>query len=99
MFQLTESDQQLLLQIARNAVRAYLSGQAPRFPEAHHGLLDEPHGVFVSIHQGHTLRGCIGNIHPASPLYRTTAECAIAAAVGDPRFMPMSEAELPIVDF
>ena len=29
-FQLTETGQQLLLQIARNAVHAYLSGKAPR---------------------------------------------------------------------
>src|SRR5216117_2060930 len=98
-FQLTETDQHLLLQIARNAVRGYLSGQAPRLPEVVTGVLREPHGVFVSIHQGVELRGCIGNIHPLSPLYRTAAECAIAAAVGDPRFMPLMAAELPSVEF
>ena len=61
--------------------------------------MTESHGVFVSIHNGTALRGCIGNIHPAGPLYRTTAECAIAAAVGDPRFMPMAPAELASVEF
>jgi AmmeMemoRadiSam system protein A len=99
MFQLTEDDQKLLLQIARNAVRSYLSGQSPRLPEINAGVLAESHGIFVSIHQGTALRGCIGNIHPAGPLYRTAAECAIAAAVGDPRFMPMMAAELPGVEF
>jgi AmmeMemoRadiSam system protein A len=99
MFQLTEDDQRLLLQIARNAVGSYLSGQPPRLPEITSGVLAESHGVFVSIHQGTDLRGCIGNIHPAGPLYRTTAECAISAAVGDPRFMPMMRAELPVVEF
>lgn len=99
MFQLTEDEQRLLLQIARNAVSSYLSGRAPEVPEAGDGLLTEPHGAFVSIHRGADLRGCIGNIHPAGPLYRTVAECAIAAAVGDPRFMPMIGAELQDVDF
>jgi hypothetical protein len=98
-FQLAEADQQLLLKIVRNAVRSYLAGQSPRFPEVPAGPLTEQHGVFVSLHKGQELRGCIGNIHPASALYRTAAECAIGAAVGDPRFMPMTAAELPEVDF
>jgi len=99
MLQLTESDQRLLLQIARNAVRSYLSGHAPRVPEVPSGVLTEERGIFVSIHKGVDLRGCIGNIHAASALCRTVAECAIAAAVGDPRFMPMAVAELDEVDF
>jgi AmmeMemoRadiSam system protein A len=102
MFQLTEDNQQLLLQIARNAVLSYLSGQPPRLPGVPAGMLTEPHGVFVSIHEAHKggqLRGCIGNVYPAGPLYRTAAECAIAAAVGDPRFMPLMMAELPEVEF
>lgn len=99
MFQLTEDDQRLLLQIARNAARSYLSGQSPRMPEIPPGILTESRGVFVSIHKGTNLRGCIGNIHTAGPLYRTTAECAVGAAVGDPRFMPMSAVELQEVEF
>jgi uncharacterized protein len=99
MLQLTENDQQLLLQIARNAVQAYLSGQPTRFPEVLQGTLMESHGIFVSIHSGDALRGCIGNVHPAGPLYRCVAECAVGAAVGDPRFVPMTAEELPLVEF
>ena len=102
MFQLTEEDRQLLLQIARDAVRAHLSGDPPQFPVVSSGVLTEPHGIFVSIHEGHEgqqLRGCIGNIQPSGPLYRSAADCAIAAAVGDPRFMPMTIAELTAVEF
>jgi AmmeMemoRadiSam system protein A len=98
-FQLTETDQQLLLQIARNAVRAYLSAQSPRLPDPPPGALTESRGVFVSIHRGTDLRGCIGNVHPAGPLYRSAAECAIAAAVADPRFMPLTLGDLPDVEF
>jgi uncharacterized protein len=99
MFQLTEDERRLLLQIARNAVGFYLSNQTPHLPEVPPGVLTASHGVFVSIHQGEQLRGCIGNIHPAGPLYRSAAECAIAAAVGDPRFMPLMKSELAAVEF
>jgi AmmeMemoRadiSam system protein A len=99
-FQLTESERQLLLQVARNAVHSYLSDETPRIPEAPRGgPLTEARGIFVSIHKNGELRGCIGNVHPASPLYRSAAECAIAAAVGDPRFMPLMRAELGAVEF
>jgi AmmeMemoRadiSam system protein A len=97
--QLTEIDQQLLLQIARNAVRSYLAGQTPSFTDVSSGPLKEVHGVFVSLHHGNDLRGCIGNVHAASPLYRSVAECAVAAAVGDPRFMPLTATELASVEF
>src|SRR5262249_46132571 len=98
-FQLTEADQQLLLQIARNAVSSYLAGRSPSLPEVPPGVLTESRGIFVSLHKGTELRGCIGNIYAVSPLYRSVAECAVAAAVGDPRFMPLTPAELVSVEF
>jgi AmmeMemoRadiSam system protein A len=97
--QLAEADQQLLLQIARNAVQAYLNGQQPPLPDPPPERLMESLGIFVSVHKGRELRGCIGNILATNPLYRSTAECAIAAAVGDPRFMPLTQKELTDVDF
>jgi AmmeMemoRadiSam system protein A len=99
MFQLTDNDRQTLLQIARNAVQSYLLGKAPRLPEVPPGVLTESHGIFVSIHKHGELRGCIGNVHPAGPLLRNAVECAVAAAVGDPRFMPLMLGELPDVQF
>lgn len=99
MFQLTKSDQLLLLQIARNSVRAHLSGEVFTLPEIPEGSLSESCGIFVSIHKKGELRGCIGNVHGAGPLYRSAAECAISAAVGDPRFIRMTNEELPVVDF
>src|SRR6185295_7589499 len=79
----------------------YLAGKAPRLPEVTSGALTEVRGVFISIYEraDGELRGCIGNIHPAAALYRTTSDCAISAAVGDPRFMPLTMEELPKVDF
>jgi AmmeMemoRadiSam system protein A len=99
MFQLSENEQQTLLKIARASVQTYLAGLPPRLPPINEGTLFETRGVFVSIHKKGELRGCVGNIHPGAPLFRTTSECAISAAVGDPRFMPLSHDELPYVDF
>ena len=99
MFQLTEQDQRFLLRIARDSVQSHLLNEPPRLPEVPAGILTEPRGVFVSIHKHGALRGCIGNIHPVGALYQTAAECAVAAAVGDPRFMPLMLAELPEVEF
>ena len=99
MFQLTESDQQFLLVAARNSVQSYLAGETPQPSEPDANHLKEPRGIFVSIHKGVQLRGCIGSIHPSGPLYQSAGECAIAAAVGDPRFMPLTESELSSVEF
>jgi AmmeMemoRadiSam system protein A len=41
------------------------------------------------------LRGCIGQIVPAKPLYQTIADMAMAAAFDDPRFEPLAAKELP----
>jgi AmmeMemoRadiSam system protein A len=99
MFQLTESEQQLLLQIARDSVQSYLLRQPLRLQQVASGILTECHGIFVSIHEHGELRGCIGNVDPVDPLVRTSSEYAIAAAVGDPRFMPLTLNELSKVDF
>jgi uncharacterized protein len=99
MFQLTEDDQKILLEIARSSVRAYLSGEVFTPPAVSAGILNESCGIFVSIHKHGELRGCIGNVHASGPLYRTAAECAVSAAVGDPRFIPLTRDELSVVDF
>jgi AmmeMemoRadiSam system protein A len=56
-------------------------------------------GVFVSIHRGAELRGCVGTIEPQEPLYRSIARCAVAAASRDTRFTPVQLLELPELQF
>jgi AmmeMemoRadiSam system protein A len=99
MFQLTDSEQRVLLQIARDSVQSHLLRQALRVPHVPLGVLTQAYGIFVSIHKRGELRGCIGNVHPMEPLFRSASECAIAAAVGDPRFTPLVLGELPEVEF
>jgi AmmeMemoRadiSam system protein A len=52
-------------------------------------------GVFVSIHKGEDLRGCIGTIGPTEEnIAKEIVQNAVSAATKDPRFPPVSPDEL-----
>jgi AmmeMemoRadiSam system protein A len=96
---LTADEQAALLDIARAAVHAAVEGRSP--PCEPSGLPERlllPAGVFVSLHHGTELRGCIGTVLPDRPLAVATAEVAAAAATRDPRFVPVLPAELDDLD-
>ena len=46
------------------------------------------------MHEKGELRGCIGNMVGQGPLYKTVADMAIEAAMGDPRFPTLSPKEV-----
>ena len=86
--------------LARSAVETFVR-ERRMISFAHDGpgmsFLSHPAACFVSIKTAHgDLRGCIGTIEPAS---RTLAEeiitNAVSAATRDPRFFPVTDAELP----
>ncbi len=56
-------------------------------------------GAFVTLktHPDGRLRGCIGYPEPVLPLSRAVVRAAISAATQDPRFYPLTPAELPRV--
>lgn len=83
-----------LLQIARRAIESALThGAAPEIPVPT-GNLAASQGVFVTLHRRGRLRGCIGRVASVEPLAVVVADCAVAAATGDPRFSPLEIAEL-----
>jgi AmmeMemoRadiSam system protein A len=97
MSPLIESDQQQLLRLARGALDAAVrNGRLPE-AEACSPALTEKRGAFVTIHKAGRLRGCIGYIEALKPLHQTVAECAVAAALRDPRFDPVEPEELPLL--
>lgn len=87
-----------LLRIARDAVAAAARRERFAAPVPESAALGEPRGAFVTLHRAGALRGCIGIFESSSPLYRTVAEMARSAAVGDPRFEPLRSEELPQVE-
>jgi AmmeMemoRadiSam system protein A len=92
-----EADRRLLLQLARDAMTAHVSGQPVPAPELT-GVLAEPGGAFVSLHLHGDLRGCIGHIEANEPLGRVIPRCAVAACSTDPRFPAVKAAELSGLD-
>jgi AmmeMemoRadiSam system protein A len=95
MLPLTEADQQALLRWAREALEQSIRDHGLKEIPAPPGVLSEPCGAFVTLHKAGRLRGCIGYVEPLKPLYVTVRECAMAAALQDPRFDPVSSEEIP----
>lgn len=84
-----------LLQIARETLESYLSGEAtlPEY-EIYEKDLQTRSGVFVTLKKGDKLRGCVGYIYPVKPLYLAAQEMVINAAANDKRFDPVTKDEL-----
>jgi AmmeMemoRadiSam system protein A len=93
---LTMDERRFLLLRARIAVEAALRGAAP-MPADETGALAEHCGVFVTWRrrEDQALRGCIGLIEGAESLLRGVEKMAVAAALEDPRFSPVTTGEFP----
>ncbi len=91
---LSEADRHAALQLARTAVvEAVSHRQLPGvFPRE--GIFAERRGVFVTLHVGKRLQGCIGVIEANEPLGEAIVRCAASAALEDPRFAPMRTDQL-----
>ncbi len=87
---LTPAEQAMLLALARAGLRADVSLDDANLPPA----LQRPAGAFVTLHSGGKLRGCIGSPSAGPPLARLVAELAVSAATRDPRFPPVTAAEI-----
>lgn len=95
---LSHEQKQKLLKLARKQIEAYVrGGKRLKINEADPRLkLKE--GSFVTIHKKGRLRGCIGNILGSGPLVELVRDMAIASATQDPRFPPVNESELSLID-
>ena len=95
---LNHDEQVALLKIARESIEAVVNGKpAPSFDQPD-GIPGEPGAAFVTITIDGRLRGCIGYTEAIMPLYQCVSECAINAAMRDPRFQPLSKSEFTKID-
>ncbi|MEM1557604.1 MAG: TIGR00296 family protein [Thermoproteota archaeon] len=101
--ELTLEEGELLVKLARKAIEKYLrEGVIDTPPTDLREVFYEPCGVFVTLnkiigaleHGFKELRGCIGFPEPVKPLVSALIEAAVAAAVEDPRFPPVTLSEL-----
>jgi AmmeMemoRadiSam system protein A len=94
--QLNDEEKQILLHMAREAMECSVRGEtlAPLHKESLSPRLLEPGASFVTLTVRGQLRGCIGALEAYQPLVDDVREHAVAAALEDPRFPPVSEREL-----
>jgi len=95
--ELTEEDKKQLLALARKTIIYALQNR--RVPQASDlGItitdsMRKPRAAFVTLKKHSLLRGCIGDIFPQRPLYRSIIVNAINACFNDRRFQPVAEDE------
>lgn len=89
-------ERRYLLRLAHQSIRVSLRGEKllPSSPSAH---LAEQRGAFTTLHASGKLRGCIGYVIATAPLYQAVIETAASAAFEDPRFLPVRDAEAPLL--
>ena len=95
---ITDTAAQILITIAREAIRNKLENQPFTPSPREEQRLNERAGCFVTLKIDDRLRGCIGNFQSRRPLYQEVALMAVAAATEDPRFAPLTQAELDHVN-
>ena len=90
-----------LVALARQAVEAFVTeGHIVAPPAVLSDVMAEQAGVFVSLKIEGRLRGCIGTFEPCQPnVALETIRNAISSATADPRFPPVSRAELPRLQY
>lgn len=96
---LSAREKDLLLGCARQALAAAIHGVQPPVP-AEPSLtpgLKASRCCFVTLMIHDKLRGCIGNLHPAKPLYRVVMDNAVGAGLRDWRFAPVTVDELELL--
>jgi AmmeMemoRadiSam system protein A len=94
---LTADEKTGLLDLAQASLAAAVNHQpAPPLPPLSAGLRRAA-GAFVTLTAKGRLRGCIGLMQSEAPLAETVAAMAESAALHDPRFAPLTPAELPEV--
>ena len=104
--ELDDQDGEFLVRVSRDSVKHYLlTGSYMNPPKSTPEKLYRPGAAFVTIEKiggprrEKELRGCIGSVTPVNPLIETVIKVAVDAAVGDPRFPPMTLDELDSVVF
>src|SRR5690349_13519022 len=96
---LSDAQKRIALRVAREAVLGALQRIEPDLDDVSDENPAGRFGVFVSLHRGKDLRGCIGVIESSRPLFQTIAACSVSAATTDNRFPPVTHDEMPSICF
>ncbi len=83
-----------LLAVARKTLEDVVSGKVPVPASSSDPALNRKRAVFVTLKEHGKLRGCIGSLEPTLPLIQDVQRRTIDAALHDPRFPPVTAAEV-----
>jgi AmmeMemoRadiSam system protein A len=97
-FSLSAAERKELLELAREAVRAFVAEKKVIHSETQDPNLLAERGVFVTLKKTGQLRGCIGFVEPVASLCESVIHAAVYAASEDPRFRPVGRDELKDLD-
>ena len=93
----SEDKEQLLILARRTIVYALKNQKVPHVSDVSvkiSGAMNVPRATFVTLKKNSQLRGCIGDLIPQRPLYKSVIQNAINASFNDTRFSPVVEAEM-----
>jgi len=88
----------ILLSLARSAISDALGQSLDGFTPHQEDWLQEKGACFVTLKINGNLRGCIGTLEAYRPLFEDVHANAVAAALHDPRFPPLTIDELAKVN-
>lgn len=86
----------VLTRLARTSIKGAL-GNDPSFA-MHAAWLKQPAATFVTLRKNGELRGCIGSLEPHRSIAEDIRANAVAAAMHDQRFAPVTMDELPSLE-
>jgi len=94
--ELSESDRDQLLDIARRSIESGLAGDnaLQLGNQSASGSLSIPLSSFVTLTRSGALRGCVGSLESTGPLAQSVADSAFKAAFRDSRFAPLEAGEI-----
>jgi AmmeMemoRadiSam system protein A len=97
---LTDEQRQLLRDVAYDSIRFGLTRRREMevFEHTYPPPLRAERATFVTLRRHDELLGCIGTLRPRRPLVRDVAHNAYQAAFADPRFAPMTAAQMGGLD-
>ena len=97
---MNDTQKRTLLTVARDTVKAVVTGGPMPELESDDPELNAHCGCFVTLKNKGRLRGCIGQFTADKPLIELVAEMAKASATSDPRFFanPITPRELKELD-
>lgn len=97
MIEITSAEKKQLLKLSRKILENELENKNHSL-ENDNTKFDKKRGVFVTINNKKTLRGCIGYIKPIDTIWNSVIRMTKSAAFNDPRFASIEKDELSDLD-